>query len=187
MILRPDEDSVLPTVPVLQIIGYKNSGKTTLACKLIEALTAQGIRVGSAKHDAHEFRLDDPETDSEQHLLHGALETVLTSSSATRTMRRTKTSLGEIAQQLHGRVDILIAEGFKAAHYPKIALIHRFDEISDLFNQAVDIRLWVSWEDPKNAETTAFQASGTSLPPILHIKNQEIVLQEALFLASSLI
>ncbi|MFD1908861.1 molybdopterin-guanine dinucleotide biosynthesis protein B [Paenibacillus rhizoplanae] len=80
-------------VPVLQIIGYKNSGKTTLACRLIEALSVQGLRVGSAKHDAHLFQLDDPETDSSKHLLYGAVETVLTSPEATRVMRRSAASL----------------------------------------------------------------------------------------------
>lgn len=78
MIMESQHAAVQLPVPVLQIIGYKNSGKTTLVCRLIEALSAQGIRVGSAKHDAHSFQLDDPGTDSSKHLLHGAVETVLT-------------------------------------------------------------------------------------------------------------
>lgn len=168
---------IVPAVPVLQIVGYKNSGKTTLACKLIALLTAQGLRVGSAKHDAHEFPLDEPETDSEKHLSHGALETVLTSSTATRYMRKSPTSLDDIAQQLAGKVDIVIAEGFKSERYPKIALIHHIDEMRDLLTQATDIRLWVSWEEPV----------GHPFPPILPIKDQDSVLEEAISLARSLL
>jgi len=171
------DDYISPVVPVLQIIGYKNSGKTTLACKLIAALTSEGLRVGSAKHDAHEFRLDDPETDSQKHLSHGAIETILTSSTSTRAMRKSPTSLGEIAHQLHGKVDILIAEGFKSARYPKIALIHHADEMRDLLDQCADIRLWVSWEEPGS-----FPSS-----PILSMKDQTEVLKEAISLARSLL
>jgi len=171
-------DFNIPAVPVLQIVGYKNSGKTTLACKLIAALTAEGLRVGSAKHDAHDFRLDDPETDSEKHLSHGAIETVLTSSTATRSMRRSGASLDDIAQQFVGKGDIVIAEGFKSARYPKIALIHHEDEKHDLLAQAADIRLWISWEEPIDLN---------SLPPILSIKDQASVLKEAISLARSLL
>lgn len=78
MTMESQHAAVQRPVPVLQIVGYKNSGKTTLACRLIHALSAQGLRVGSAKHDAHQFQLDDPGTDSSRHLLHGAVETVLT-------------------------------------------------------------------------------------------------------------
>lgn len=171
-------DSKRTEVPVLQIVGYKNSGKTTLVCKIIAALTAEGYRVGSAKHDAHEFRLDDPTTDSDLHLSSGALETILTSQTATRAMRKSSTSLHEIAQQLAGKVDILIAEGFKTATYPKIALIHHHDEMRDLLSQSSDIRLWISWEEP---------ATPPQIPSIISIKDQELVLKEAISLAKMLI
>lgn len=168
-----------PAVPVLQIIGYKNSGKTTLSCKLIAALTAGGLRVGSAKHDAHEFQLDDSGTDSERHLSHGAVETVLTSSTATRTMRRSPSSLEDIAGQLAGRVDILIAEGFKSAHYPKIALIRHARNMEALLAQADDIRLWVSWEKESVSTTTT--------APILLFRHEDAVLEAAVSLARSLL
>ncbi len=169
--------SLIYAVPVLQVVGYKNSGKTALVCSLIAALSNAGLRVGSAKHDAHEFRLDDPETDSEKHLSYGAVETVLTSSRATRSMRKKPTSLGDIAVQLAGRADIVIAEGFKSAPYPKIALIRHSDDIEGLFTQAADIRLWISWEE---------SVGGTPLPA-LWIKDEASVLDAAVTLARSLL
>jgi len=38
---------------VLQIVGYQNSGKTTLAEKLISYACNKGLRVGSIKHHGH--------------------------------------------------------------------------------------------------------------------------------------
>ncbi|WNS40692.1 molybdopterin-guanine dinucleotide biosynthesis protein B [Paenibacillus sp. MMS20-IR301] len=175
------------TVPVLQIIGYKNSGKTTLACRLIDALTSRGIRAGSAKHDAHEFQLDDPDTDSSKHLLHGAVETVLTSMAATRIMRRSGTTLDEIARSMYGRADLLIAEGFKSAHYPKIALIRSTDEMIALGEQATDIRLWLSWEANADLDSLAAKTPGGNTAPVLQLQNQALADQEILSLALSLL
>ncbi|NQX45513.1 molybdopterin-guanine dinucleotide biosynthesis protein B [Paenibacillus tritici] len=175
-------------VPVLQIIGYKNSGKTTLACRLIHALSAQGIRVGTAKRDAHDFRLDDPGTDSSRHLLHGAVETVLTSSEATRVMRKSGTSLEDIAQSMHGRVDLLIAEGFKSADYPKIALIRRSEDRIMLQKEASNICLWLSWEETADRHSAASQAwKSQNGSPILPLRDQALVDQEILALALSLL
>lgn len=175
-------------VPVLQIIGYKNSGKTTLACRLIEALSAKGIRVGSAKHDAHQFQLDDPGTDSSRHLLHGAMETVLTSSGATRIMRKSEASLEEIAASMRGRVDLLIAEGFKTADYPKIALIRTAEDMVALQKQATNIRLWLSWEETKGLDSAASSVTGQAGPVILPLlRNPALVDQEVLTLALSLL
>lgn len=184
-------------VPVLQIIGYKNSGKTTLACRLIHALSARGIRVGSAKHDAHGFTLDDPGTDSSRHLLHGAVETVLTSPQATRIMRQAETSLEEIVQSMQGRVDLLIAEGFKSAPYPKIALLRHKDDRITLEQEATNIRLWLSREgaadgcgaDAGTAEagTNAAAAAGETSPGVLPMSDQELVDREILNLALALL
>ena len=44
------------------IIGFSNSGKTTLISRLSECLEARGLRVAIAKHTHHE--LDKPDTDT---------------------------------------------------------------------------------------------------------------------------
>ncbi|MHA0855434.1 molybdopterin-guanine dinucleotide biosynthesis protein B [Paenibacillus sp. CMAA1364] len=170
-------DPIPTTLPVLQIIGFKNSGKTTLACKLIAKLTASGLRVGSAKHDAHRFQLDESGTDSSKHLTHGAVETVLTSNTATRWMRQNPTSLVEIADILADRVDILIAEGFKNASYPKIALIRETDHMEILMLEANDIRLWISWLNPKKFP----------LARVISIHDEEAVLDSVYSLSLSLL
>ncbi|WP_052339206.1 molybdopterin-guanine dinucleotide biosynthesis protein B [Gorillibacterium massiliense] len=176
-------------MPIVQIVGFKNSGKTTLACKLIEALTASGLRVGSAKHDAHEFDLDDSGTDSARQLEAGAVETVLTSGSQTRWMSRTPATLIDIVKQLYGKVDILIAEGFKDAPYPKIALIREPEDLATLWTAAQDVRIWVSWQTPDALEAAADSKQATpalSHLRILSIFEEDKVLQEAVTLALTL-
>lgn len=189
---KNQEDQVrkIDSVPVLQVIGYKNSGKTTLSCKLIAALTAKGIRVGSAKHDAHTFELDDPGTDSSKHLASGALETVLTSKTATRVMRESETSLEQIAEQMKGRVDILIAEGFKTAAYPKIALLRDQNDMESLLQQASNIKLFISWQSSMAEEAHQLQQqlyNNLTDIPIVFIHHETSVLQHSVSLALSLL
>lgn len=44
----------------ISIIGFSNSGKTTLISRLSECLEARGLKVAIAKHTHHE--LDKPDT-----------------------------------------------------------------------------------------------------------------------------
>ena len=46
----------------ISIIGFSNSGKTTLISRLSECLEARGLKVAIAKHTHHE--LDKPDTDT---------------------------------------------------------------------------------------------------------------------------
>lgn len=165
-LLREGMQQIAPQPAILQIVGYKNSGKTTLACKLIAALTEEGYRVGTAKRDAHQFALDDAGTDSACHLEHGAVETVLTSGTATRWMRQAPTSLSDIAAWMSGRVDIMIAEGFKREPFPKIALVRDLGQMSELLRETANVRLWISWFSPEavmsGSPTEPFQASSRS-------------------------
>lgn len=186
MTMESHHAAVRGPVPVLQIVGYKNSGKTTLACRIIRALSARGLRVGSAKHDAHHFQLDDPGTDSSKHLLHGAVEAVLTSSEATRIMRKSETSLEDIAASMYGKVDLLIAEGFKSADYPKIALIRNADEMSLLRNQTANICLWLSWEE-NAVERRAASPVSPNIIPVLPLQDQALIDEEVLSLVYSLL
>jgi molybdopterin-guanine dinucleotide biosynthesis protein B len=40
--------------PILQVVGYQNSGKTTLITKLIKMLKEMSYRVGTLKHHGHD-------------------------------------------------------------------------------------------------------------------------------------
>jgi molybdopterin-guanine dinucleotide biosynthesis protein B len=108
--------------PIIQIIGYKNSGKTTLVCKLVAELRARGYRVGTVKHDAHEFDIDHEGRDTRQHYEAGAEAVAITSPQRSALIRRSPAALEELAAMMPD-VDVVLAEGFKEAPHPKIVLL----------------------------------------------------------------
>ena len=65
------------SVPVLAIVGFSNSGKTTLVEKLIAALSQQGLRIATIKHSHHQPEMDTPGKDSWRHKQAGASASLL--------------------------------------------------------------------------------------------------------------
>ena len=43
---------------IFGVVGWKNSGKTTLVERLIVALLGKGITVSTIKHSHHNFQID---------------------------------------------------------------------------------------------------------------------------------
>ncbi len=65
-------------VPVLiGIVGWKNSGKTTLVERLIPLLSQRGLKVATVKHTHHDLRPRDGWTDGERHARAGAIQTIV--------------------------------------------------------------------------------------------------------------
>lgn len=65
------------SVPVLAIVGYSNSGKTTLMEKLVAAFSSSGMRVATIKHSHHPVEMDRPGKDSWRHKQAGAAASLL--------------------------------------------------------------------------------------------------------------
>jgi molybdopterin-guanine dinucleotide biosynthesis protein B len=109
--------------PLIGIVGWKNSGKTTLIEHLVAALTQRGLKVATVKHTHHELRARDGATDGERHAQAGAIQTAVIAPSqwelAGELQRTPAPALDDIAQQL-GPADIVLVEGFKSAAIPKI-------------------------------------------------------------------
>ena len=62
------------------IVGWKNSGKTYFAQKLIYYFDSQNLKVASIKHAHHEFDIDKPGTDSYLHRQAGSQQIIVSSS-----------------------------------------------------------------------------------------------------------
>lgn len=58
--------------PVVQIVGYSDTGKTTLITCLIRQLTREGWQVGAVKRHAGELEMDQRGKDSWHHREAGA-------------------------------------------------------------------------------------------------------------------
>ena len=109
-------------LPIVCMVGASNSGKTTHLEKLIPELRRRGYRVGTVKHDAHGFELDREGKDTWRHRKAGAQTIGIASPAAVATIRETAAEmpLGMVAGRYFWEEDILLAEGFKRSHYPKI-------------------------------------------------------------------
>ncbi|WP_240548351.1 molybdopterin-guanine dinucleotide biosynthesis protein B [Paenibacillus lignilyticus] len=107
---------------VLQIVGYKNSGKTTMVTLLTKLLKQAGYTVGTAKHDAHDFTMDTPGTDTWRHQEAGADITAISSSARTAIISARAEPLSALLTHMQ-HVDIVLVEGFKQEHYPKLILL----------------------------------------------------------------
>ena len=109
--------------PVIGITGWKNSGKTTLVVRLVEAFARRGLRVATVKHSHHAVDLGDSGTDSARHRQAGATQTALISPRRTIVVAERgadrEPDLADVLAML-GPCDLVIVEGYKSAAIPKV-------------------------------------------------------------------
>ncbi len=108
-------------IPIISVVGYADSGKTTLLVKLIRELKNRGYKVATIKHHHGDFAIDIPGKDTWRHAEAGADTVVLAAPDKVAVIERTahELSLDEIAGKITG-VDLIITEGFKKEKKPKI-------------------------------------------------------------------
>jgi len=112
-----------PTPPMIGIVGWKKSGKTTLAERLIAEFTRRGLRVASVKHAHHAFQIDDQNTDSARHRRAGSCQVAIVAATrwaiVTELGKAPEPSLAEVIGRLDP-CDLVVVEGYKASPIPKI-------------------------------------------------------------------
>ncbi|WP_202081075.1 molybdopterin-guanine dinucleotide biosynthesis protein B [Caldalkalibacillus salinus] len=121
---------------VLQIVGYKNSGKTSLVTSLVRHWKALGDdKISTIKHDVHGFEVDQPFTDTWHHQKAGADMTMIQSPERlglfATSSERTLEELVAVTQYLQ-QPSIILVEGFKQASYPKVVLVRSDEDIHKL-------------------------------------------------------
>ena len=107
---------------VYGIIGWKNSGKTSLMERLVAKITGQGFSVSTVKHVHHAVDLDQPGKDTFRHRTAGAREVVLASADRFALMVEHRGPEPELAAVLArlAPVDLVLVEGYKRDAHPKI-------------------------------------------------------------------
>ncbi|MDP5275608.1 molybdopterin-guanine dinucleotide biosynthesis protein B [Chengkuizengella axinellae] len=130
---------------IIQIVGYKNTGKTTLVCRLIEKLQEDGYKVGAIKNDAHQFEMDTEGTDTWKYQKAGADSIAITSQNGKETsiIHKRYTPLTNIIEQMSDK-NIIVVEGFKLEKYQKIVMI-RSEEHIKLITSLDNVIAAVSW------------------------------------------
>ena len=112
------------------IVGWKNSGKTTLIVALVNEFVRRGLRVSTIKHAHHEFDIDIPSKDSHRHRLAGATEVLVASGSRWALMHELRGAPTPCLADLVSRLapcDLILVEGFKADTHPKIEAAHNHE------------------------------------------------------------
>lgn len=153
---------------ILQIVGYKNSGKTTLTSNLIEYFTSLGIRTASLKHHGHggvPEGLDS--TDSERHRNAGSIIAGVEGEGLFQLSKKNwkLSEMIEIYKMM--QVDLLLIEGFKRASYPKVVLISKEEDLT-LVEEVSNIKAIIS-RIPLAQNSRPF--------PLFHITEMEHILQ----------
>jgi molybdopterin-guanine dinucleotide biosynthesis protein B len=113
------------TAPIFGVVGWKNSGKTTLMVNLIREFRARGFAVSVVKHAHEKFEIDHPGRDSFKMREAGARQVMLSSQRRFALMRE----LGDAPEMTFeellphaGVCDLILVEGYKREAYPKIEI-----------------------------------------------------------------
>lgn len=111
---------------IFQVVGYQNSGKTTVVNKLIKHLSEKGLKIATVKHHGHGGKPDLLETkDSSMHVSSGAVASIVEGDGRlVLQAEKANWSLEEhIAILKPLDPHIILIEGFKRADFPKVVLL----------------------------------------------------------------
>nr|WP_154893838.1 molybdopterin-guanine dinucleotide biosynthesis protein B [Paenibacillus xylanexedens] len=133
------------TLPhIVQIVGYKNTGKSTLTAELTRYLSSEGLRVAVIKHDGHDhFQMDHEGTDSYRFNQAGASAVIVMSEKRTAIIEQKPTSLETMLTRLSD-YDWILIEGYKAAPYPKLVMIREEQQVA-MLQKLKGVMAVVSW------------------------------------------
>lgn len=108
---------------VFGISGWKNSGKTGLAVRIVTELTSRGYRVSTIKHAHHDFDIDKVGADSWRHRQAGAHEVTIVSGTRFAIMHELRGASEPSFEEILARIapcDLVLIEGYKYEPVPKI-------------------------------------------------------------------
>jgi molybdopterin-guanine dinucleotide biosynthesis protein B len=133
---------------IFQIVGYKNSGKTTVMSELIKRLKADNLNVVSIKHHGHGGKLEGTaNNDSMKHLKSGALAAIVEGDGEL--IVQAEKAMWTLAEKIQlaafFQPDIILIEGHKMEPYPKLLLVRSKEDL-DLLHLA-NIQAIIGWEE----------------------------------------
>lgn len=108
---------------IFGIAGWKNSGKTGLAVRLVEEFTRRGYRISTIKHAHHDFDIDKVGADSFRHRQAGAHEVAIVSGTRFAILHELRGEPEPSFDEILSRIapcDLVLIEGYKREPVPKI-------------------------------------------------------------------
>ncbi len=116
----------MASMKTLHVIGYKDSGKTTLLSRWIAILKKEGYKVAVLKHHGHTESLTMPSaaTDTMQYFESGADVAAVAGAGAMQMLLNSEPSFQEmVGLVLQSEPDILFIEGYKQEVGDKVVLL----------------------------------------------------------------
>ena len=127
---------------VIGVVGWKDTGKTTLVEKLIKEFSQRNFTVSTIKHAHHNFTMDRKGSDSFRHFNAGSRETIVASQKKwvkfSRQLGKSDIDLNYLLKQV-SFADIIIVEGFKASSHNKIEVLELKNQREPLFRNDTTI------------------------------------------------
>lgn len=109
-------------IPFVSLVGYSNSGKTTVMASLIRIIKQRGYRVAAVKHASHGYTMDPSGSDSWHYAQAGADQVVVAGPESITTHEFVPNlNLKDILDRIKN-VDVILVEGFKNQPGPKIEI-----------------------------------------------------------------
>jgi len=113
------------STPILSLVGYSNSGKTTLMEKLVSGFVAKGLRIATIKHSHHQPEMDTPGKDSWRHKQAGASTSLLVGPEKMLMVSDVDETLNPelLTARLFSDYDLVLVEGYASVVGPKIEVV----------------------------------------------------------------
>ncbi|HWI46612.1 MAG TPA: molybdopterin-guanine dinucleotide biosynthesis protein B [Rummeliibacillus sp.] len=146
---------------ILQIVGYQDSGKTTLMEQLITQATNEGLRVGTIKHHGHGgIPMVESSKDSVRHEKAGASVSAVEGEGTLRiSIQQDNWQLADILSIYASfKMDIILIEGYKNEQYSKVVLLRTAEDQSLLqkVSNIVCVLYWPTFTIDKPLDYPSF-------------------------------
>jgi molybdopterin-guanine dinucleotide biosynthesis protein B len=124
-------------IPIVCFVGRSNSGKTTLLTWVVRELKLRGYRVAVIKHSHHDFDIDQPGKDTWRLAQAGSDVVAISSPNKIAIIERVDTELPleQIERLMAGKVDIVLAEGYKNGNTAKIRVLGAEQDKNDICHE----------------------------------------------------
>jgi molybdopterin-guanine dinucleotide biosynthesis adapter protein len=134
---------------VFQVVGFQNSGKTTLSEAIIQQLNNAGLQVSAIKHHGHGGKpAIYQKKDSARHINAGAVSSIVEGDG--RLLLHAEKDAWTLEQQIDimgvFKPDTILIEGHKSASYPKFVLVRNGQDYN-LLHELKNILAVVYWEE----------------------------------------
>lgn len=132
---------------IFQVVGFQNSGKTTIITQLIKELKAEGLQVASIKHHGHGGKPSVAENkDTSRHLEAGAIASLVEGEGRLLLQVEKSFTIEEKIQLLRlVSPDIVFIEGYKKKDFPKLVLIREKRDI-ELLPSLKNVKAVMVWD-----------------------------------------